>query len=115
MITSSATNDSNMSLIDENVCIRCKEERHGIGGGSDNSIDMYKCQVGCDGMVICKVIHSDTKEQFYEGKRQTDNSIVMYKCQGCIIQILSQYFRIFLGYRVLASKTYPICQLRVEK
>ena len=39
--------DSNM--IDENACIRCKEERHGIGGGSDNSIDMYKCQVGCDG------------------------------------------------------------------
>ena len=41
------------------------------------------------------------KEQFYEGKRQTDNSIVMYKCQGCIIQILSQCFRIFLGYSSL--------------
>ena len=24
---------------------RCKEDRHGIGGGSDNSIDMFKCQV----------------------------------------------------------------------
>ena len=70
---------------------------------------------GCDGMVMCEVIHSNRKEQFYEGKRQTDNSIVMYKCQGCIIQILSQYFRIFLGYRVLASKTYPIFQVRVEK
>ena len=64
---------------------------------------------------LCEVIHSDGKEQFYEGKRQTDKSIVMYKCQGCILQILSQYFRIFLGYRVLAFKTYPICQLRVEK
>ena len=105
--------DSNM--IDENTCIRCKEERHGIGGGSDNSIDMYKCQVGCQAMVLCEVIHSDRKEQFYEGKRQTDKSIVRYKCQGCIIQILSHNFRIFLGYRVLASKTYPIFQVRVEK
>ena len=68
MITSSATNDSlisNMSLIDENACTRCKEERHGIGGGSDNSIDMYKCQVGCQAMVLCEVIHSDRKEQLH--------------------------------------------------
>ena len=40
---------------------------------------------------------------------------ISFSNKECLIQILSQYFRIFLGYRVLASKTYPICQLRVEK
>ena len=61
-----------MSLIDENACTRCKEERHGIGGGSDNSIDMYKCQVGCQAMVI----HSDSKEQFYKVSRVYHPNII---------------------------------------
>jgi len=29
---------------EDRLVYECKEERHGIGGGSDNSIDMYKCQ-----------------------------------------------------------------------